>query len=392
MPLEYDMIEAQLQRLTGGVAEFDCDSQTRRLISEAIADEVNKHVPRMHFEVDHSALAELAVNGIVKIKQGIEQDKLAEIVSHFENIPVFSGHVPAQSDGIRRYLEKGAKQFPFGSYVLEDVLQCPHLLEVALRPDIVSLAAAYLGCTPTIYSMNAWWSFPAFSPAMTQDYHRDVDDFKFLALFIYLTDVKAADDGGQHQFIIGTQDEEQVVKLLDGDKEKASSLFMPKLRKLGYRQSNVYKSLFADQIIDVTGSAGSIFLADTYGLHRGVPPKRASRLVCWTRYGLRRNLAYKNDKTMPVPRELLDKRIGIGPQTRYMLRLLAIGGQENGFDAANYKVLTEQGLYKARVADYDWENVTLSPLENEVEAPTKSFIKDKASRMKSKFLRLLSYR
>jgi hypothetical protein len=247
----FDEIDTRVEPLTGGVPEVKCDSETKRKIADAIAHEVSSCAPKFQLEFDRSDLEELSTNGIVKLNANLSQEQLLEILSYLKRIPVFGGHVPAQSDGIRRYLEKGAKEFPFGSYALEDIIQCPHLLKLALRIDILSLAAAYLGCTPTIYSMNSWWSFPAFSPAMTQDYHRDVDDYKFLALFVYLTDVRGESHGGQHQFIMKTHDENAVVKLLNGDKEKASTLFMPKLRKLGYRQAHVYEALFAKEIADI---------------------------------------------------------------------------------------------------------------------------------------------
>lgn len=389
--MQFEEIDAQLAALTEGASEVKCDSQTKHKISEAIANELNKHVPKTHLEFDHSDLEQLTTNGIVKVNAGLSQDQLLEIRSYLKSIPVFSGHVPAQSDGIRRYLNKGAKEFPFGSYALEDNIQCPHLLELALRPDILSLVEGYLGCCPTIYSMNSWWSFPAFSPAMTQDYHRDVDDYRFLALFVYLTDVNGREDGGQHQFITKTHDEEQVVKLLKNDKERASSLFMPKLRKLGYKQAHVYESLFADQITDITGPAGSIFLADTYALHRGVPPKRGDRLVCWIRYGLRKNLAYRNDKTKPLPLKLLQNRVESNAHTKYIVRLLAAETPENRLEVPSYKVLTDGGVSKANIGNYHWQNVTFSPFEEDIQPATGNFIKDKTKLIRKKILRLLSF-
>ena len=360
--MQFDL-DAKLDALTTGLSEVKCDSPGKEAICQAIASEINKYLPNRDTEFHSPKLDELKANGIVRLDVRLNERQLLDVVSYLSAIPVFGGHVPAQSDGIRRFVQGGAKAFPFGSYASEDIVQCPHLLELALAPEILSLVAGYLGCTPTIYSVNSWWSFPSATPAMTQDYHRDVDDFKFLALFIYLTDVKGDEDGGQHQFIVKTHDEEEVARLLGGDKEKAASLFMPKLRKLGYRQAHVYQALFANQITDITGPAGSVFVADTYALHRGVPPKGTDRLVCWIRYGLKKNLAYRNDRTKPLPFRLIEDRIGSDERARYMLRLLAGDIAENGADPLRYKVLTDTGLHEARLGDFRWKDAALVPLD-----------------------------
>jgi hypothetical protein len=387
--MQFD-IDAKLHVLTEGLSELKCDSQRKQEICDVIASEINKYFPNLDAESNPSKLQELKSNGIVRLDVKLTEAQLLDVISYLSAIPVFGGHVPAQSDGIRRFLNAGAKALPFGSYALEDLVQCPHLLELALTPEILSLATAYLGCVPTIYSVNSWWSFPATAPTMTQDYHRDVDDFKFLALFVYLTDVKGGDFGGQHQFIVKTHDEDQVVQLFGGDKEKASSLFMPKLRKLGYRQSHVYKGLFATQITDITGAAGSVFLADTYALHRGVPPQGAERLVCWIRYGLKKNVAYSNDKTTPVPFKLIEDRVSSNSHANYMLRLLATDIYEI-CDDPRYKVLTETGLCEAKLDDLSWKNATFAPLDpslaNDDPATNKRGIKHTLKTIKKKLFR-----
>jgi len=168
---------------------------------------------------------------------------------------------------------------------------------------------------------------------------------------------------------------------------------MPKLRKLGYRQAHVYKALFANQITDIIGPAGSVFLADTYALHRGVPPKGADRLVCWIRYGLRKNVAYSNDKTNPVPFKLIEDRVDSNERTKYMLRLLASDISENGADTPRYKVLTETGLCEARLDDLSWKNATFTPLDPSLYPAVRAQrgIKHKLETIKRKiFLRKIS--
>jgi len=97
------------------------------------------------------------------------------------------------------------------------VLKAPRLLEALNDPALIDLIEQYLGCVPTLYSLNAWWTFPADKPEMTnvQFFHRDTDDWRFLTLFLYLTDV--GPDGGPHEAIPGSHS-------IDGMKRRLKSV------------------------------------------------------------------------------------------------------------------------------------------------------------------------
>ena len=102
----------------------------------------------------------------------------------------------------------------FACYGLPDIAATPHVIEIANDPALISLAEQYLGCVPTIYSLNIWWSRPARDEGTrtTQSFHRDIDDYKFLSLFIYLSDVTM--ETGPHQYAIGTHTKEGLAKIL----------------------------------------------------------------------------------------------------------------------------------------------------------------------------------
>ena len=133
-----------------------------------------------------------------------------------------------------------------------------------------------------------------------------------------------------------------------------------------------------------------MFLADTYALHRGVPPQGAERLVCWIRYGLKKNVAYSNDKTTPVPFKLIEDRISSNSHAHYMLRLLATDISEI-CDDPRYKVLTETGLCEAKLDDLSWKNATFAPLDpssaNDHPATNKRGIKQTLKTIKKKLFR-----
>jgi len=81
-----------------------------------------------------------------------------------------------------------------------DIINAPYLLQIANDPLILDIAASFLGCKPTIGYMAVWWSYPTIKRAQqAEKFHRDVDDWRFLKLFIYLTDVN--DKNGPHIYV-----------------------------------------------------------------------------------------------------------------------------------------------------------------------------------------------
>ena len=126
-----------------------------------------------------------------------------------------------------------------------DAILAPHLIDTALT--LTDIAAAYLGRDPPVmYSANVFWTRPGTAPLRNdiQAFHVDSDDTKFLAMFVYLTDVLTDEDGPQ-------------------------DLHGP---------DGVVRTIF--------GHAGTIFLADTSRLHRGRKPTSHLRGIAWVRWGV----------------------------------------------------------------------------------------------------------
>ena len=61
---------------------------------------------------------------------------------------------------------------------------------IANEPYTLSIVERYLGATPTILGYTAWWSFAQPDEARdAQLFHQDMDDYRFVKMFIYLSDV-----------------------------------------------------------------------------------------------------------------------------------------------------------------------------------------------------------
>lgn len=158
-----------------------------------------------------------------------------------------------------------------GDFPLATVVDCPHVMQTANHPDVLRLATDYLGYTPTITLMGLRWSFPADADgdADVQHFHRDSEPGS-IKLLMYLTDVDAG--SGPHNYVPGTHRDR-----------------MP-LRLRRYSDAEVARAHGAS--IEITGPAGTAFVIDTKGIHKGAPPLSRPRLVLVVQYSLLPCLVY----------------------------------------------------------------------------------------------------
>lgn len=158
-----------------------------------------------------------------------------------------------------------------GDHELEHVVNCPHIMELANHPALLALAASYIGYTPTITLLGMRWSFPDDRPDVdVQGFHRD-SEAGSVKLMVYLTEVDM--DAGPHHYVPGTHRDR-----------------MP-LRMQRYADADIARLHGAG--IVVTGAAGTAFLIDTKGIHKGMPPAGRARLLLGIQYSLLPCLVYE---------------------------------------------------------------------------------------------------
>ncbi|MGE4132953.1 MAG: hypothetical protein AB7F86_15030 [Bdellovibrionales bacterium] len=317
-------LDERLQSIVRGLNEGQCSSQERDQITEAIAQLTNQRVSCGGSEKTSPAVDVLKEEGIMPLPHlGLSAVQVQDIVRYFKSMGIYGAHLPVFSDGVaRKWGDPNVRNFPFGSYTLADSVHAPHLLELGLNKDVLSLVENYFGCAPSLFSIHAWWSFPGHLTAGPQIYHRDHDDYRFLALFVYLTDVEGGEFGGEHEFIKGSHRIETMRKHFAKAPHLAEEFFYPRFKGNSADEVKMYKKLFSNKVTPVVGKKGSVFLADTFGLHKGVPPKSDDRLVCWIRYGLRKNLAYVTDKFSPVEFNWTSGRVPDDAYHRHVTRLI----------------------------------------------------------------------
>lgn len=166
----------------------------------------------------------------------------------------------------------------------QPLLKIPELFEIANNPFILNLVTQYLGAIPSILSYISWISIAGRSQAKdAQLFHYDHVDFKFIKLFIYLTDVD--ENGGPHTFIPGTHNMFHIMKereAYQGDKADFDQWYFKKLRKTDEEINHYIQT----KPVKLTGKAGTVLLADVSGLHKGLLPITHNRHLVQVTYGL----------------------------------------------------------------------------------------------------------
>jgi hypothetical protein len=160
-------------------------------------------------------------------------------------------------------------------YFFEDMAKSEDIVNIGNHPHVLALISNYFGCKPTLSIMEVWWTKTgpqqeAQQPgeALYQDdmYHRDVEDFKFAKLFVYLTDV--GPKNGAHSYIKGSHNSDKLV------------------RRGPITDTEAHEAFAEDKRVLMTGKAGTGFVEDTWGLHRATPATEGERLLLSYTYSL----------------------------------------------------------------------------------------------------------
>ena len=251
--------------------------------------------------------------GYLRVRHGMPESKTAADLTHEKTLAALhaDGHTllgalltPSQLADVHRYLAdkllaphgRSRPTFPahrpppevrMAEYSLADTLACPHLLALANSVPLVRLAAHYIGCKPTISAIGLRWSYPqAGSGSGLQGFHRDCDDWRFIKVFVYLTDVDEA--AGPHVYISGTQHEHCSMRLQP------------------YSDDEIASRYGAARTSSVVGPAGTGFAVDTRGIHKGMVPTQKPRLLLQIQYSLLPVYMYRYEKPQRSGLEQLD--------------------------------------------------------------------------------------
>lgn len=211
-------------------------------------------------------IVEMQDAGISHFGQLLSADQASELRSYFLLKKVKD---PYRPDGAP-FLPDSTERHPdshIAHHSSQDILQAPYLLSIANRPDILAIVGGLLGCKPTLGYLATWWSYHTAKGAQqAEHFHRDVDDWRFVKLFIYLTDV--GPENGPHIYV-------------------SHSSRSPRLRQIRrFADEEVLASFGANQVLELMGRAGEGFLEDTFGIHKGQPVAAGNRLIFQAVYSM----------------------------------------------------------------------------------------------------------
>ncbi len=205
-------------------------------------------------------------DGISRYDGLLEPRQAAELCDYFMSKPVQD---PYRKQA-RGFLPDSPARNPvshIAHHDARDVVLAPYLLAVANRPDILAIASRFLGCKPTLGYLAAWWSYHTELGAQeAENFHRDVDDWRFLKLFIYLTDVGPSN--GPHVYV----------------RTSAGSPLLRRIRR--FDDGDVRQAFGQENIIQLTAGAGDAFLENTFGIHKGQPVMQGRRLIFQAVYSM----------------------------------------------------------------------------------------------------------
>ncbi len=180
-----------------------------------------------------------------------------------------------------RYVDKTAAQQEYAqtfrvaryNHVLE---ACSALRTLVSDTKLLAIARKYLRTQPVLIAASMWWSFPAAANAaqqveVGQGFHYDVDDYRTLAFFFYLTDVKPSN--GPHVFVRKSH--------IEKSWKHVASIYK------GRADAEIEGFYGPERQVVLCGPAGSGFAEDIFGFHKGLHPESGDRLMLQVRYGLR---------------------------------------------------------------------------------------------------------
>ena len=153
-------------------------------------------------------------------------------------------------------------------YQQSDLLNLSDVQDLLADSSLLALVQDYLGCAPTADVLGMWWhtAFQDHPDSMAAQYfHFDMDRFKWLKVFIYLTDVGS--DNGPHAFVRGSH---------------RTGTIPSHILQRGYvrlTDEEVAEHFPSEDILAFSAPRGSIIVEDTRGLHKGVHVREGARLI-----------------------------------------------------------------------------------------------------------------
>ncbi|EAY32008.1 phytanoyl-CoA dioxygenase family protein [Microscilla marina] len=202
----------------------------------------------------------------------LDDTSVESLLKFAENTPVKYLQIPEERDEVTRVKFSDESVIynrdhiiaPKYVFSMQQLINQPMLQKLIFDPTLLAIAQSYLKSKPILDLIAMWWSAPfdeKGTAEAAQMYHFDLDRFKFLKFFFYLTDVDS--DTGPFCYV------------------KSSHHKLPtaicKDRRLTDEEIKQHYS--QEHILELLGKKGTIMAVDTRGLHKGKPLLKGERLI-----------------------------------------------------------------------------------------------------------------
>jgi hypothetical protein len=138
------------------------------------------------------------------------------------------------------------------------------------------------------------------------------------------------DEGaGPHQLVTGSHTLQGMTGLLEGVRARSPGEQVVDPQQ-SFEVETYFRPTFSafvenqlrDSTVDIGGPAGTVFIANTVAIHRGLMPTAKPRLIVWARYGLGCNTNSADLEQGPLARILANSAMPDTLRNRYINRLL----------------------------------------------------------------------
>jgi hypothetical protein len=258
--------------------------------------------------VQQQALDALRAEGIcqLSVDELFDDPGLLERLQAEASAALASPEIAAQvAEGESRDREKSFLVRVLGERPVVDLGS--ELVRLALRDEVLDIAACYLGLSPRLKAFDLWYNLPVdpSSPAvLSQRWHRDYDDHRLVKMFVCLVDVD--ESMGPFTYARGTHSRGEYADVLPTSPPRGSNP----------PDGAVEAAIPPSQVKMCTGKAGTLVLCDTHGLHQGGRSVSDPRLLYMANYASdAANAPYLIDVPPNLPAD------GLSPAARFALRL-----------------------------------------------------------------------
>jgi hypothetical protein len=259
---------APIDPFTSLLGTFDADKLTR------IADDIR----RDGYYVFPSRITETLCEEIIRSARAAEGWTRWH-GNGYEAVPVFDPDHPVTP----RYVMPESR-----------IWRIPAYQRLVADPLFLNLSQSYFGGVSTLKDISLWWS-PVTGEKPDEDaaqlFHFDYEPIPiWLKFFIYLNDVKP--DTGPHVFVKGSHRLQQ---------EKARALLARGYVRIS--DDDIDAVFGHENVVELCGRAGTVFVADTMGFHKGKLPEAGHRIIAQLEYAMPLFVPYRSNP-LPLPRDL----------------------------------------------------------------------------------------